>query len=141
MGQRMEVWQILFIGGIILVPSFLVGGILLTEKLAFDNDVQMVIDHRVEELAERLSKASPDDRLLQNYGLVSGIFGPPNALSVAAEKCDEQIVLLFFTIASDRMTNEYVADAHEFFEVQLASQRCPSVGALFRKERAMRRQR
>ena len=97
----MEPWQVFFIGGIILVPLFLIGGILATEKLAFDNDVQMVIDHRVEELADRLAKASPDDRLLQNYGIVSGIFGPPNALSVAAEKCDEQIVMLFFTMAKE----------------------------------------
>ncbi len=133
MDQRLDPWQLYFLGGVLLLPVVLVGGALVFEKMAFDRDVALVTERRIDDLAKRLRDADGSDRLLQSYSLTFSVMGPPNALSVAAARCDEEVVALFFELAGGKLQPEYIRDAQAYFELQPAARQCPKVGELLRR--------
>lgn len=134
MDQRVEPWQLYFLGGILLLPAIIVGGLLITEKLAFDRDVALVTERRIDQLQRRLMSADGEDRLLENYSLTFRLIGPPNVLSVAAGRCDIEIVGIFLGLAGNEMSLEYVQDAESYFELQPAARKCPQVGEMLRHQ-------
>jgi len=133
MDQRIDPWQLYFLGGVLLLPVVLVGGALVFEKIAFDRDMALITERKIDELTKRLRDAEGSDRLLQSYSLTLSFMGPPNALGAAAARCDEEVVALFFEFAGEKLHAEYVRDAEAYFELQPAARQCPKVGELLRR--------